>query len=58
MVQKFIESDEPWNDSTPHASAIHWYGESIFTLSTGQSIDIRLILGYSKHLLTLPQQFV
>lgn len=31
--------------------------KSIFTLRTGQSIDIQLILGYYKHLLKLPQQF-
>ncbi len=31
--------------------------KSIFLLRTGQSIDIRLILGYYKHLLKLPQQF-
>lgn len=31
--------------------------KSIFTLRTGQMIDARLILGYYKHLLKLPQQF-
>jgi len=31
--------------------------KNIFTLRTGQSIDARLILGYYKHLLNLPQQF-
>lgn len=31
--------------------------KSIFTLRTGQQIDARLILGYYKHLLNLPQQF-
>ncbi|HMI64933.1 MAG TPA: peptidase domain-containing ABC transporter [Cyclobacteriaceae bacterium] len=31
--------------------------KSILTLRTGQSIDIQLILGYYKHLLTLPQSF-
>ena len=31
--------------------------KSIFTLTTGQHIDARLILGYYKHLLTLPQRF-
>jgi ABC-type bacteriocin transporter len=31
--------------------------KSIFTLRTGQLIDAQLILGYYKHLLTLPQQF-
>lgn len=31
--------------------------KSIFTLRTGQAIDARLILGYYKHLLKLPQQF-
>ncbi|WP_276485185.1 peptidase domain-containing ABC transporter [Paraflavitalea pollutisoli] len=30
---------------------------SIFALKTGQQIDARLILGYYKHLLRLPQQF-
>lgn len=31
--------------------------KTIFTLRTGQQIDARLILGYYKHLLKLPQQF-
>lgn len=31
--------------------------KSIFTMRTGQQIDARLILGYYKHLLKLPQQF-
>ena len=31
--------------------------KSIFTMRTGQHIDARLILGYYKHLLKLPQQF-
>ncbi|WP_316769851.1 peptidase domain-containing ABC transporter [Pedobacter frigiditerrae] len=31
--------------------------KSIFTMRTGQQIDGRLILGYYKHLLKLPQQF-
>jgi len=31
--------------------------KSIFALKTGQQIDARLILGYYKHLLKLPQQF-
>ncbi|MES2417615.1 MAG: peptidase domain-containing ABC transporter [Bacteroidota bacterium] len=31
--------------------------KSIFMLRTGQQIDARLILGYYKHLLNLPQQF-
>ncbi|MCG8387498.1 MAG: peptidase domain-containing ABC transporter [Cytophagales bacterium] len=31
--------------------------KSIFTLKTGQLIDARLILGYYKHLLKLPQRF-
>lgn len=31
--------------------------KSVFTLKTGQLIDARLILGYYKHLLTLPQRF-
>ncbi|MEM6735540.1 MAG: peptidase domain-containing ABC transporter [Bacteroidota bacterium] len=31
--------------------------KSFFTLKTGQQIDARLILGYYKHLLKLPQRF-
>ncbi len=31
--------------------------KSVFVLKTGQKIDARLILGYYKHLLKLPQQF-
>lgn len=31
--------------------------QSIFMLNTGQQIDARLILGYYKHLLKLPQRF-
>ena len=31
--------------------------KTIFILKTGQQIDLRLILGYYKHLLTLPQRF-
>ncbi len=31
--------------------------KDIFIIKTGQQIDIRLILGYYKHLLKLPQQF-
>jgi len=31
--------------------------KDIFIIKTGQQIDARLILGYYKHLLTLPQQF-
>ena len=31
--------------------------KSIFIMKTGQKIDLRLILGYYKHLLTLPQRF-
>lgn len=31
--------------------------KTVFTLKTGQLIDARLILGYYKHLLKLPQQF-
>ena len=31
--------------------------QAMFALKTGQQIDRRLILGYYKHLLTLPQQF-
>ena len=33
------------------------YMKSLFTVQTGQMIDSRLILGYYKHLLSLPQQF-
>jgi ATP-binding cassette subfamily B protein len=33
------------------------YARTILTIKTGQQIDARLILGYYKHLLTLPQQF-
>ncbi|UXP32026.1 peptidase domain-containing ABC transporter [Reichenbachiella agarivorans] len=31
--------------------------KSLFVLKTGQQIDVKLILGYYKHLLTLPQRF-
>ena len=31
--------------------------KDVFTIKTGQQIDARLILGYYKHLLKLPQQF-
>jgi ATP-binding cassette subfamily B protein len=31
--------------------------QSIFMMKTGQQIDTRLVLGYYKHLLRLPQQF-
>ena len=31
--------------------------QSLFIIKTGQQIDIRLILGYYKHLLRLPQRF-
>lgn len=31
--------------------------KSVFAMKTGQQIDARLILGYYKHLLKLPQQF-
>jgi len=31
--------------------------KSIYTIRTGQKIDAKLILGYYKHLLNLPQQF-
>jgi ABC-type bacteriocin/lantibiotic exporters, contain an N-terminal double-glycine peptidase domain len=31
--------------------------QSLFMLKTGQQIDTRLVLGYYKHLLKLPQQF-
>jgi len=31
--------------------------KSIYTIRTGQKIDVQLILGYYKHLLKLPQQF-
>jgi ABC-type bacteriocin transporter len=33
------------------------YQKNLLTLRTGQSIDIRLILGYYNHLLKLPQRF-
>lgn len=33
------------------------YYKSLFSLRTGQHIDARLILGYYKHLLQLPQRF-
>lgn len=33
------------------------YFKSLFALQTGQHIDARLILGYYKHLLKLPQRF-
>lgn len=33
------------------------YYKSLFALQTGQRIDARLILGYYKHLLKLPQRF-
>lgn len=33
------------------------YSKNILTIKTGQQIDARLILGYYKHLLRLPQQF-
>lgn len=33
------------------------YTKTLLTLKTGQQIDARLILGYYKHLLRLPQQF-
>jgi len=33
------------------------HSKTIFTLKSGQQIDARLILGYYKHLLRLPQQF-
>ncbi|HCY01364.1 MAG TPA: peptidase C39 [Bacteroidales bacterium] len=31
--------------------------QTVFTIKTGQLIDVRLILGYYKHLLKLPQRF-
>jgi len=31
--------------------------KTVFVLKTGQKVDARLILGYYKHLLTLPQRF-
>lgn len=31
--------------------------QTLFMLKTGQKIDTRLILGYYKHLLKLPQRF-
>jgi ABC-type bacteriocin transporter len=33
------------------------YARTLLTIKTGQQIDARLILGYYKHLLRLPQQF-
>lgn len=33
------------------------FTRSLFVLQTGQKIDVQLILGYYKHLLTLPQRF-
>jgi ABC-type bacteriocin transporter len=33
------------------------HAKSLLTIKTGQQIDARLILGYYKHLLRLPQQF-
>jgi ABC-type bacteriocin transporter len=33
------------------------YFKTVLTMKTGQQIDARLILGYYKHLLRLPQQF-
>ncbi|WP_421943186.1 peptidase domain-containing ABC transporter [Pedobacter sp.] len=33
------------------------YAKTLLTIKTGQQIDARLILGYYKHLLKLPQQF-
>jgi ABC-type bacteriocin transporter len=33
------------------------YTKTVLTVKTGQQIDARLILGYYKHLLRLPQQF-
>ncbi|QNL51726.1 peptidase domain-containing ABC transporter [Olivibacter sp. SDN3] len=33
------------------------HAKTLFTLKSGQQIDARLILGYYKHLLKLPQQF-
>ena len=33
------------------------HAQTLITLKTGQQIDARLILGYYKHLLRLPQQF-
>lgn len=38
-------------------SVVIGYYKSLFALRTGQSIDARLILGYYKHLLKLPQRF-
>ncbi|MCH7396481.1 peptidase domain-containing ABC transporter [Belliella sp. DSM 107340] len=38
-------------------SVILGHFKSILTLQTGQKIDAKLILGYYKHLLKLPQQF-
>ncbi|MBW1650148.1 MAG: peptidase domain-containing ABC transporter [Deltaproteobacteria bacterium] len=33
------------------------FARNLFVLRTGQKIDVKLILGYYKHLLTLPQRF-
>jgi len=33
------------------------HAKTLLTIKTGQQIDARLILGYYKHLLRLPQQF-
>jgi ABC-type bacteriocin/lantibiotic exporter with double-glycine peptidase domain len=35
----------------------HWFKKSVFVMKTGQLIDAKLILGYYKHLLHLPQRF-
>ncbi|MGB5227226.1 MAG: peptidase domain-containing ABC transporter [Eudoraea sp.] len=34
-----------------------WIFKDVFLIKSGQQIDVRLILGYYKHLLKLPQQF-
>ena len=34
-----------------------WVFKDVFLIKSGQQIDVRLILGYYKHLLKLPQQF-
>lgn len=47
------------SDHAGHPAIADFYrsNESILALKTGQRIDAALILGYYKHLLTLPQQF-
>jgi ABC-type bacteriocin/lantibiotic exporter with double-glycine peptidase domain len=35
----------------------YWFKKECFVMKTGQLIDAKLILGYYKHLLHLPQRF-